>query len=491
MARKLYVFAIGGTGSRVLRAFTMLMASGVKLPSDFSTVVPIIIDPDTANGDMTRTADILNKYQNIHKYNTDGTSLFGSSIKTLYQLLDENAPNITNHFKFNIEGASRDSFEEFISYGSLSPQNKALVDLLFTRENLNAEMKVGFKGNPNIGSIVLNQFTKSNEYKEFAKSFNDGDAIFIINSIFGGTGASGFPLLLKNLREHDPQIENSSSIMNSIIGAVTYLPYFKLALPEGEDSTIDSSSFFMKAKAALSYYDHSLFGNKSLNAFYYLGDNSNNNYDNHDGKAEQKNNAHFLELAGALSILDFMRITENQATNEGKVYETIYKEFGIENETREIKLKDLGSQTKSDIDLPLSKLMLFSKFIKKSLSRSLDSKDAWHKVIDKDKKFFKSGDFYNGDFTTFLNYFNEWIDEMEDNDVSFLPFHKDQKDKSLLNFINDYPVKNKFGSNKASDKRLTELLNKNSESAIEGKPNENFLSIFDKSTEKIVNDILK
>ena len=58
-------------------------------------------------------------------------------------------------------------------------------------------MKVGFKGNPNIGSIVLNQFTRSNEYKEFAQSFNDGDAIFIINSIFGGTGASGFPLLLK------------------------------------------------------------------------------------------------------------------------------------------------------------------------------------------------------------------------------------------------------------------------------------------------------
>ena len=103
MAKKLYVFAIGGTGSRVLRAFTMLMASGVKLPNDFNTIVPIIIDPDTANGDMTRTADILNKYQNIHKYSTEGTSFFGSSIKTLYQLLDETAPNITNHFKFNIE----------------------------------------------------------------------------------------------------------------------------------------------------------------------------------------------------------------------------------------------------------------------------------------------------------------------------------------------------------------------------------------------------
>ena len=278
--------------------------------------------------------------------------------------------------------------------------------------------------------------------------------------------------------------------MNSIIGAVTYLPYFKLAIPGGDNSTIDSSSFFMKAKAALSYYDHSLFGNKSLNAFYYLGDNSNNNYDNHDGKAEQMNNAHFMELAGALSILDFMKLADKQVTSDGKVYETLYKEYGIENDTRNIKLKDLGSQTKSEIAVPLSKLMLFSKFIDKSLTRSLDSKDAWHKVIDKEKKFFNSGDFYNGDFTSYLNYFKEWVDEMEDNDVSFSPFHNNQRDKSLLNFINGYQVKNTFGSNKASDKRLTELLNKNSRSVTEGKPIENFLNVFDKSTEKVVNDIL-
>lgn len=31
---KLYVFAIGGTGSRVLKALTMLMATGVKVPVD-------------------------------------------------------------------------------------------------------------------------------------------------------------------------------------------------------------------------------------------------------------------------------------------------------------------------------------------------------------------------------------------------------------------------------------------------------------------------
>ena len=41
---KLYVFGIGGTGSRVLRSFTMMLAAGVKIGAN--EIVPIIIDPD-------------------------------------------------------------------------------------------------------------------------------------------------------------------------------------------------------------------------------------------------------------------------------------------------------------------------------------------------------------------------------------------------------------------------------------------------------------
>ena len=54
---KLYVFAIGGTGSRVLKALTMLMASGVNVPVD--KIVPIIIDPDAAGGNKTDTVNIM------------------------------------------------------------------------------------------------------------------------------------------------------------------------------------------------------------------------------------------------------------------------------------------------------------------------------------------------------------------------------------------------------------------------------------------------
>ena len=66
---------------------------------------------------------------------------------------------------------------------------------------LDVEMDIGFVGNPNIGSVVLNQFKDSEEFKEVASNFNADDRIFIISSIFGGTGAAGFPTILKNIRD--------------------------------------------------------------------------------------------------------------------------------------------------------------------------------------------------------------------------------------------------------------------------------------------------
>ena len=57
---KLYIFGIGGTGSRVIRSLTMLLAAGVDCGVD--TIVPIIIDRDEANGDYSRTKLLIDKY---------------------------------------------------------------------------------------------------------------------------------------------------------------------------------------------------------------------------------------------------------------------------------------------------------------------------------------------------------------------------------------------------------------------------------------------
>ena len=41
---KIYIFGIGGTGARVIRSLTMLLASGVQLGNDFDRVIPVMIE---------------------------------------------------------------------------------------------------------------------------------------------------------------------------------------------------------------------------------------------------------------------------------------------------------------------------------------------------------------------------------------------------------------------------------------------------------------
>ena len=64
---KLYVFGIGGTGSRVIRSLTMMLASGTKLKNNFNQIVPIIIDPDLANGNKEGTLSLIENYNKIRR----------------------------------------------------------------------------------------------------------------------------------------------------------------------------------------------------------------------------------------------------------------------------------------------------------------------------------------------------------------------------------------------------------------------------------------
>ncbi|WP_222597207.1 hypothetical protein [Chitinophaga pinensis] len=58
MTRNIFVFGVGGTGARVLRSLTMLLASGVKL-NNTNKIIPIIIDVDAKNADTSRTLKAL------------------------------------------------------------------------------------------------------------------------------------------------------------------------------------------------------------------------------------------------------------------------------------------------------------------------------------------------------------------------------------------------------------------------------------------------
>lgn len=404
---KLYVFGIGGTGSRVIRALTMMMAAGAECKMD--TIVPIIIDPDDSAADMTRTVELMNIYQRVRENLTfsevNENRFFKTKIEPVEGMVNYHLP---------ISNTTDCDFKGFIDLNSMNKENQALIRMLFSEKNLDSDMKVGFKGNPNIGSVVLNQFAGSDAYKSFANSFEQDDRIFIISSIFGGTGASGFPLLLKTLR-NDKESQKWNFISKAKIGAVSILPYFDVT--QDDNSGVDSATFVSKAKSALSYYERNI-SNGSLNALYYLGDTKRNTYANHDGGVEQRNNAHFIELAAAMAILNFSAIDEIKFGED-----TLHFEYGIDTDDENINtinFGNLGDESKGYAVRPLSQLLVMYKYL--SYSREKQYKhQPWAIDNGLDENFF-SEDFYQK-LLRFLEGFKVWLSEMERNERSFSPFN--------------------------------------------------------------------
>lgn len=357
---KIYIFGIGGTGSRVIKSLTMLLASGVQMDSD--AIVPIIIDPDVAAADLTRTVDLIHTFNNIRGKLTFTTDTQCDFFRTeIRELLPG--------FRMNLENTQNLRFKEYIQLSTMDRANQAFAKILFSDDNLNSDMEVGFKGNPNIGSVVLNRFTQSVQFLDFASDFQGGDKIFIISSIFGGTGASGFPVLLKNLRtllQKDSQFPNGKEIQDCVIGAISVLPYF--GVKPKDESAIDQATFISKTKAALTYYNQNM---STIDLLYYLADDIKNKYENNEGGENQKNDAHLMELAAALAIVDFDKSIKERSP------QTIYREFGVKSNSENLTLPDLCDMTYDTIAKPLTQFTLFCKFINEQLSDSIRQKLPW------------------------------------------------------------------------------------------------------------------
>lgn len=464
---KTFVFGIGGTGARVLRSLTLLLASGVECNS---TIVPVIIDPDLNNGDLTRTVSLMQHYVTVRSslnFTNNGRNKFFAT-----EIFER------SNFRMPINNSQNVTFREFMDMDNMTNESKAMLQMLYSEENLNSDMIVGFKGNPNIGSIVLNQFVETEEFKNIANDFTDGDRIFIISSIFGGTGASGFPLLLKTLRTND-SLPNHGLINKAEIGAVTVLPYFKVT--QDENSSIESDTFISKTKAALDYYEKNI--GRDINALYYIGDNSTaqKSYDNNEGGDMQVNNAHLIEMLSALAIVDFANAQSNIAG-------PVYKEFGlISDDVENVIFSDFAPETLGVIRKPMTQMMLFTHYLKKmSIERILSQQ--WSKDYGLNRVFFAS-DFINN-LVYLQNDYEAWLKEMGNNQVGFAPFT--WNNDNLFDIVNGLtPTKTFFSRFKKDNYELFDItLDKKHVSNNSDTKEQKFMELFYQSTKALVYDKL-
>ena len=426
---KLFIFGIGGTGERVLRSFTMLLAAGVS-SFDQQEIYPIILDYDAKNGDKKRTMNVLKAYQQVHSeaFNRHGMPTNQFFAAKMIQL--KGLENFTFVFKPK-EGQKK--FKEHIGYSSLKGETlntKKLLDTLYNNSSnanteLNLDMTVGFKGNPNIGSVVFNELKEKDEFNNFATSFSPtkGDRVVIIGSLFGGTGASGIPELVQAIRTEKPDAK---------LATILVVPYFSPA--KEKDGTIDARRFNAKTKAAISYYQDSGLFDK-ISKVYFVGDPYPTVVPYCEGGEEQKNNANIVELIASIMIDHFLYFEgpERQFKFSIPVDIVINPKENIKS-TR-IFSSDFDDYTKEIILPKMKSLALALKFHKDEVSERTENA--------KDKDFAKLLDVYINEgesdetnkllqklkitLNIFRELFQNWLDELDyegDGDVSPANSHR-------------------------------------------------------------------
>jgi hypothetical protein len=315
----------------------MLLAAGIKMQS--AKVIPVIIDTDDNNGNTLITRDAIDKYRTIYNsvklMNDKKTKLDKDEVtKTSIFATEIDAPkNIT------IDGTNFGNLKTIIGENDaqIHPEIKKMIRTIYNDENLDMPLTYGFIGHPNVGSVVLSYlFQKNEEFRNTVKGIGSDDKIFLISSIFGGTGAAGFPLLLNIFNK---STDTGLNKKNNIKGALSVTPYYQVgdsSLRVGNEILdkeerdgnkrykIDSALFDTKTFAAQLYYDNYIDGD--IDIMYYVGDKKYKSlYPNHLGGKHQNNPAHIVEVYGALSIAHFdnqklEKIANKDGSNKGAQY---------------------------------------------------------------------------------------------------------------------------------------------------------------------------
>ena len=483
----LYVFGIGGTGARVIRSLTMLLAAGVEM-QNCERVVPIIIDPDALNGDKQRTIELLKTYQRLRAQMqptpTPG-QFFHTEVATLASLASTSGqvrdPRVKETFEYNFSGMD-EPLRDYLHYHALPVESRHLVDLLFDKKNLDENLKVGFKGSPNVGSVVLNQLSTSPEIDFFANGFGPDDRVFFISSIFGGTGAAGFPLLLKNLRNPAGKLPKQDRLNAAPMGALTVLPYFDLK--SDETSAIDSNTFITKTKAALAYYQRNLPG---LNSLYYVGDQAKKQQENREGGNQQRNDAHFVEVVGALSVFDFMRQPAAVLLQEPHFYE-----YGLERDDQDITFQSFDpGQTKPLIGRALTEFQFFATWLEHHFP---DTDDAVYAKNIGLKNAWQTSAFYR-DLRRLLFDFNSpegqplsfsaWLRELQGNARRLAPFRLGEADFDKI-VVGQEVKKGIFSSDTISRSYVRERLDKQMRKVTDAEAPGEFIRAFSDVMHEVV-----
>lgn len=398
---KLIMLSLGGSGERVMNSVVMLLAAGVRLhdPNGADmTLVPVFLDTDNDSYALKTAKEKIQEYQKLQSMIKDVE--WGD--KTMFRTKIENPVDIL------IDGHAMGNLKTLIGETTFDDDKKAELEMLFSPEAIEVGLGMGFIGMPNIGTIALNYLLCSPEFQTVMNNLQEGDRVFFVSSIFGGTGAAGFPLILNKLQGLDIIKKDDNKIA---LGAVTLLPYFGFTTEtEGPENlngfTVDADQFDSKSYAAFMYYDSNL-DKSRVSSQYFIGNPDKSLFKKCLGGDKQSNPASLLETMAATSLFHFAKnaVPLNSVNKETSYYEYWSGKDG----SHEYSLDDIHEE---DVKKALVRFQMFEYLMKGTLMAYTNDNPG----VVANHYGFKSSDCdsLTAKFKMFFNLYDKWRNEVAD-----------------------------------------------------------------------------
>lgn len=324
-----YYITIGGTGSRCLEALIYLSAAGL-FTEDINV---LLIDPDANNGNSTATNYLIADYYELHRAKQPENpqlnrgrlfSMLGKSITPPVLFKAKINNDGRNPARWNIvQQNSGRKFTNIIQYDSRPDKLKKFIDLFYHPDDREMSLEVGYQGRTNVGAVALKQDLEETAetpgigLREFleslARDLQRETKVFVIGSIFGGTGAAGIPTIPALIENLNPTFFPPEVRGNIRWGTALMAPYFSFPPPNNSNGAttgpgINSTIHPIAAKAALMHYADTPPGFQHL---YLLGapNRSSTNERNEPGGDQQRNAPHYIEMMSALAAWDFFNLS--------------------------------------------------------------------------------------------------------------------------------------------------------------------------------------
>ena len=303
---KNFIIGIGGTGAKCLEHLLHCCTAGLGPDQLWAGMV----DQDEANGNVSRAKILLSKYINLqNSLRNEGKNDLGKDSKLLKTRITSNADSVW----LPLKGADP-TLEQMIQYNILKPEVKGLIDCLYDPDERKQNLSEGFRARPNIGAAAMLATTANEDDPFWSQIYKAIDAarggeevrVFIISSIFGGTGASGFPNIARRIKA----IQKEKNVTSNFhLGGALMLPYFTYDVPdqnmEGEIFA-KPEEFLDQTKGALEYYSKLFEHDKIFDQVYVTGSDPLSKLPNFKmGGNLQNNPPLFPELYAALGACKF------------------------------------------------------------------------------------------------------------------------------------------------------------------------------------------